>query len=81
MAKRARIPEEEIQQWIALRKEGKSVKEIAEKFKRYSAQVSQKLVAAGLIVVNEPPEFFAQTIKSDYEKYGALIKKIGLQPK
>jgi len=34
-----------------------------------------------LIVVNEPPEFFAQTIKSDYEKYGSLIRKIGLQPK
>lgn len=43
--------------------------------------VKEKLVSFGLIVQNEPPEFFAQTIKSDYEKYGALIKKIGLQPK
>lgn len=43
--------------------------------------VKEKLVFAGLIVQNEPPEFFAKTIKSDYEKYGALIKKIGLQPK
>jgi tripartite-type tricarboxylate transporter receptor subunit TctC len=43
--------------------------------------VKEKLVAFGLIVQNEPPEFFAETIKSDFEKYGALIKKIGLQPK
>ncbi len=43
--------------------------------------VKEKLVVAGLIVQNEPPEFFAKTIKSDYEKYGALIKKIGLKPK
>lgn len=44
-------------------------------------EVKEKLHAAGLIVVVEPPEFFAQTIKSDYEKYGKLIRDIGLQPR
>jgi tripartite-type tricarboxylate transporter receptor subunit TctC len=42
--------------------------------------VKEKLNAAGLIVVNEPPEFFAQVLKSDYEKYGKLIRAIGFQP-
>ncbi|MGE5526591.1 MAG: Bug family tripartite tricarboxylate transporter substrate binding protein [Rhodospirillaceae bacterium] len=42
--------------------------------------VKEKLVNAGLIVVTEPPEFFAKTLKSDYEKYGKLIRDIGFQP-
>lgn len=42
--------------------------------------VKEKMVALGLAVVNEPPEYFANTIKSDYEKYGKLIKAIGFQP-
>lgn len=42
--------------------------------------VKEKLAAAGLIVVNEPPEHFAQVIRSDYEKYGQLIRAIGLKP-
>jgi tripartite-type tricarboxylate transporter receptor subunit TctC len=42
--------------------------------------VKEKLVAAGLIVVTEPPEYFAATLKSDYAKYGKLIHDIGFQP-
>ena len=42
--------------------------------------VKEKLVSAGLILVSEPPEFFAATIKSDYAKYGKLIRDIGFQP-
>ncbi len=42
--------------------------------------VREKLGAIGLTVVAESPESFAQTLKSDYEKYGKLIKTIGLQP-
>lgn len=42
--------------------------------------VKEKLSAVGLTVVAETPESFAQTLKSDYEKYGKLIKTIGLQP-
>ena len=42
--------------------------------------VKEKLVAAGLIIVTEPPEFFAAAIKSDYAKYGKLIRDIGFQP-
>ena len=41
--------------------------------------VKDKLNSLGLIVVTEPPEAFAQTIKSDYEKYGKLIREIGLR--
>jgi len=42
--------------------------------------VKDKLNSAGLIIVAEPPEFFASTIKSDFAKYGKLIRDIGFQP-
>ena len=42
--------------------------------------VSDKLVNAGLIIVTEPPEFFAALLKSDYAKYGKLVKDIGFTP-
>jgi tripartite-type tricarboxylate transporter receptor subunit TctC len=42
--------------------------------------VSDKLVGAGLIVVAETPEYFAKLIRSDYAKYGKLVRDIGYQP-
>jgi tripartite-type tricarboxylate transporter receptor subunit TctC len=42
--------------------------------------VAEKLVAAGLIIVTEPPEYFADVLRSDYAKYGALVKSIGFTP-
>ena len=43
-------------------------------------EVSEKLVGAGLIVVAESPEFFGEIIRSDYAKYGKLMRDIGFQP-
>ena len=45
-----------------------------------SPDVSEKLVNAGLIIVTESPEFFANLLKSDFAKYGKLVKDIGFQP-
>ncbi len=42
--------------------------------------VADKLVGAGLIIVAESPEYFASLLRSDYEKYGKLVKSIGYQP-
>ena len=42
--------------------------------------VKEKMIAAGLTVVTEPPEYFTETIKRDYAKYGKLIRDIGFQP-
>ncbi|HZE60717.1 MAG TPA: tripartite tricarboxylate transporter substrate binding protein [Burkholderiales bacterium] len=42
--------------------------------------VSDKLVGAGLIVVNESPEYFGDILRSDYAKYGKLVKDIGFVP-
>ena len=42
--------------------------------------VAEKMVAAGLIIVTEPPEFFGNMIRSDYAKYGKLARDIGFQP-
>jgi len=45
-----------------------------------SPDVSEKLVGAGLIVVAEPPEFFAELLKEDFAKYGKLVNDIGFVP-
>jgi tripartite-type tricarboxylate transporter receptor subunit TctC len=42
--------------------------------------VSEKMIAAGLIIVTEPPEHFGRILKADYEKYGKLVKSIGFVP-
>ena len=43
-------------------------------------EVAEKLEAAGLIIRSESPEFFADVLKSDYDKYGNLVKAIGFVP-
>jgi len=42
--------------------------------------VADEMVASGLIIVTEPPEHFAEVLKSDYAKYGKLAKDIGFTP-
>jgi tripartite-type tricarboxylate transporter receptor subunit TctC len=41
--------------------------------------ISEKLVGAGLIIVTESPEYFGNLIRSDYAKYGKLVRDIGFQ--
>jgi tripartite-type tricarboxylate transporter receptor subunit TctC len=43
-------------------------------------EVSEKLVNAGLIIVTESPEYFSNLLKSDFAKYGKLVKDIGFTP-
>ena len=38
--------------------------------------VKDKLTSAGLYIVNESPDYFASVLKSDYAKYGKLIRDI-----
>ena len=42
--------------------------------------VSEKLVNAGLTIVTESPQYFAEYLKRDYAKYGKLVKDIGYTP-
>lgn len=42
--------------------------------------VAAKLVDAGLIIVAESPEYYADFIKSEYTKYGEIVRAIGFQP-
>jgi tripartite-type tricarboxylate transporter receptor subunit TctC len=53
-----------------------------EEFNRAMAlpEVSDKLSAAGLIVVSQPPEYFAELIRKDFQKYGKLVRDIGFTP-
>ncbi len=42
--------------------------------------VKEKLNAAGLIVLNESPEYFAALLRKDYAKYAKLVRDIKFQP-
>jgi tripartite-type tricarboxylate transporter receptor subunit TctC len=42
--------------------------------------ISEKLVGGGLIIVTESPEYFGNLIRSDYAKYGKLVRDINFQP-
>jgi len=43
-------------------------------------EVSEKLSNAGLTLVTESPQYFAEYLKRDYAKYGKLVKDIGYTP-
>jgi tripartite-type tricarboxylate transporter receptor subunit TctC len=45
-----------------------------------SPEVTEKLLGLGLIIVTEPPDYFAALLKSDFDKYGKLVKDIGFTP-
>lgn len=45
-----------------------------------SPDVADKMVAAGMVVVAESPKYFEEVIKSDYAKYGKLVRDIGFKP-
>ena len=42
--------------------------------------VADKMIASGLIIVTESPEYFGRVIRSDYAKYGKLVRDIGFKP-
>ena len=42
--------------------------------------VTDKMVAGGMAVVAESPQYFEEVIKSDYARYGKLVRDIGFQP-
>ena len=42
--------------------------------------VREKMIAYGLDIAIESPEFFGETIRSDYAKYGRIVREIGLKP-
>lgn len=58
------------------------VKTLNEEINRAMRQpdVAEKMVNAGLIITTESPEFFGRILKTDYEKYGTLVKSIGFNP-
>lgn len=42
--------------------------------------INAKLVTAGLNVANESPQWFEKFIRNEYQKYGKLVRDIGLKP-
>jgi tripartite-type tricarboxylate transporter receptor subunit TctC len=42
--------------------------------------IVEKLTAAGLSMVYESPDYFAELIRSEFAKYGKLVKAIGFKP-
>ena len=45
-----------------------------------SPEIAEKMVAGGMAVVAESPKYFEDLIKSDYAKYGKLVRDIGFKP-
>jgi tripartite-type tricarboxylate transporter receptor subunit TctC len=43
-------------------------------------EVRDKLTAFALEVHNEPPEYFAELLRRDMEKWGKLARDIGFKP-
>ena len=58
------------------------VKKLNEEINRAMQQpdANAKLVGSGLIVVNESAEYYGEFIKTEYAKYGKIVRDIGLQP-
>jgi tripartite-type tricarboxylate transporter receptor subunit TctC len=42
--------------------------------------VSEKLIASGMIIATGSPEFFGELMKAEYAKFGKLVRDIGFQP-
>ena len=42
-------------------------------------EVNERLVSQGLIPIGGTPEQFAARMKADYEKWGKVIRQIGLK--
>jgi len=43
--------------------------------------VAAKLAAVGLIISTEPPQFFGDIIRRDYDRYGKLAREIKFEPR
>ena len=70
--------------WVAPKKVPRDiVKRLNAEINRAMQQpeVNSKLVDLGLIVQNESAEYFDKFLKAEYEKYGKLVRDIGLKPK
>ncbi|MBM4312792.1 MAG: tripartite tricarboxylate transporter substrate binding protein [Deltaproteobacteria bacterium] len=52
----------------------------AEINRAYKPDVVEKMVAGGMVVVSESPKYFDDVIKSDYARYGKLVRDIGFKP-
>jgi tripartite-type tricarboxylate transporter receptor subunit TctC len=46
-----------------------------------SPEVQERLTGLGLTSITMPPEHFEQVFKTQYERFGAVVKAIGYQPK
>jgi hypothetical protein len=46
-----------------------------------SPEIQARLPGLGLTAIAQPPEFFEQVFRSQYERFGNIIKSIGYQPK
>ena len=71
---------EDVSPTIARRRVRIALREAREAAGHTQSDVAEKMVNAGLIITTESPEFFGRILKTDYEKYGTLVKSIGFNP-
>jgi tripartite-type tricarboxylate transporter receptor subunit TctC len=82
----AGVPGYEASNWYGLAAPARTPKPILGRLHREivsaleSADVKEAFLAQGLVPVTSTPEAFRAFIKTEIDKWGVLIKKIGLQP-
>jgi tripartite-type tricarboxylate transporter receptor subunit TctC len=80
------VPGYDMRGWFGVVAPARTPREIVQKLNAevnramQQPDVNAKLVAAGLIIVTESPEFFDKFLRTEYEKYGKLVRDIGLKP-
>jgi len=59
-----------------------AIQRLNEEFNRamQAPEIREKMVASGLIVPNQSPEAFGELVRSEYDKFGKLVKDIQFQP-
>jgi tripartite-type tricarboxylate transporter receptor subunit TctC len=46
-----------------------------------SPEIQERLLGLGLTSISQPPEHFEQVFKTQYERFGSVLRAIGYQPK
>ncbi|MFO0523297.1 MAG: Bug family tripartite tricarboxylate transporter substrate binding protein [bacterium] len=84
--KEAGLPEFEVSAWNAVFAPKNTPREIVARLNEEinramkHPDIVEKLTAAGLTMVYESPDYFAELIRSEHAKYGKLVKAIGFKP-
>jgi len=79
------VANQELSVWVGFLAPAGTPKEIVDKLNREIVAIirepamTARLIELGFEVVASSPEAFAQTIKTDYERFGVIVRKAGIK--